>query len=214
MIVRRPATTFLNVIGCFLILFALQKPAVAADDGPGSFVIRLGEKTIEKLTDISLTPAARESEFRTLLREGFAIKAIAKFVLGKYGAEAPAAKVDEFNQVFEDYIVSLYGKQYSAKGRHRFEVEKVAGTSRPSDSMVMTKIVSGDGSDPLHVNFQVRDLGDSFKILDVRVEGVSMVLAQRDEFTAYIGANGGEVDALITALRKRIADNTADSAKN
>jgi phospholipid transport system substrate-binding protein len=214
MFLHRHAAQILSAFICFFVLSALQTPACAADDGPGSFVTRLGEKTIEKLTDVSLTPAARETEFRNLLREGFAIGAIAKFVLGKYGAEASSEKVDEFGQVFEDYIVSLYGKQYSADGKHRFEVEKVAATSRPKDSMVMTRIVSGDGSDPLRVNFQVRDLGDSFKILDVRVEGVSMVLAQREEFTAYIAANGGEVDSLVAALRKRIADNDAKSAKN
>jgi phospholipid transport system substrate-binding protein len=79
--------------------------------------------------------------------------------------------------------------------------------------MVMAKLVPGDGRAPLIVNFQVRDLGDSFKILDVRFEGVSMVLAQREEFTSYITANGGRVEALIDALQKRIATAAADAGK-
>jgi phospholipid transport system substrate-binding protein len=58
----------------------------------------------------------------------------------------------------------------------------------------------------LRVDFQVRNTGNSFKILDVRVEGVSMVLAQRDEFTAYIAKNGGRVEALIDTLRQRTAE--------
>ena len=70
--------------------------------------------------------------------------------------------------------------------------------------MVVTKILPTDGREALRVDFQVRKLADSFKILDVRVEGVSMVLAQREEFTSYIGQNGGKVDALIAALRQRV----------
>jgi len=186
--------------------------AMAADEGPGAFVTRLGEKTIAKLTDVSLSQSARESEFRSLLKEGFALKAIGHFVLGKYRAESSPATVNEFVQVFEDYIVSLYGKQYSPSQEHKFVVEKVTATSRPNDSMVATKLVPGDGGDPLLVSFQVRNQGDSFKILDVRVEGVSMVLAQRDEFTSYIASNGGRVESLIGALRQRIAAATAAAA--
>ena len=207
----------LAVIVCIVTggLFAAMHvaSAMAADDGPGAFVARLGKKTIAKLTDVSLSQSARETEFHNLLREGFALKAIGQFVLGKYRAETPDATVDEFVQVFEDYIVSLYGKQYSANEGHKFVVEKVTATSRPSDSMVTTQLVSGDGKDPLHVTFQVRNLGDSFKILDVRVDGVSMVLAQRDEFTSYIAAHGGRVESLIGALRQRIATESSTAAK-
>jgi len=205
MISRRQFAVIFCIFTCGLFTAVHAASAMAADDGPGAFVTRLGEKTIAKLTDVSLTRNAREKEFRSLLEEGFALKAIGHFVVGKYRAETPDVTMNEFVQVFEDYIVSLYGKQYSPNESHKFVVEKIANTSRPSDSMVITKIVSGDGGDPLHVTFQVRNLGESFKILDVRVEGVSMVLAQRDEFTSYIAANGGHVESLIGALRQRIA---------
>jgi len=209
---RYLAVIFCVLTGC-LFTVGHGASAMAADNGPGAFVTRLGEKTIAKLTDVSLSKDARETEFRNLLKEGFALKAIGHFVLGKYGADAPPATVDEFVKVFEDYIVSLYGKQYSPDQKHTFIVEKVTATSRPNDSMVTTRLVASDGGDPLHVSFQVRSMGDSFKILDVRVEGVSMVLAQRDEFTSYIAANGGRVEALIGALRQRIATASTTAAK-
>jgi phospholipid transport system substrate-binding protein len=213
MISRRLFLAILCSLGCGLLTVPPIVPAMAADAGPGEFVARLGEKTIAKMTDVSLTPTARKSEFRGLLREGFALKSIGHFVLGKYRAETPQETIDEFVTVFEDYIVSLYGKQYDAKEGQRFLVEKVSDTSRPKDSMVMAKLVPGDGGDPLIISFQVRDLGDSFKILDVRFEGVSMVLAQREEFTSYIAKNGGRVEALIGALRKRIATAAANAGK-
>ena len=79
--------------------------------------------------------------------------------------------------------------------------------------MVTTKIFPGESTEPLRVNFQVRNIDGAFKILDVRVEGVSMVLAQRDEFTAYIAANGGQVEALIDALRQRIRTGASTAEK-
>ena len=38
---------------------------------------------------------------------------------------------------------------------------------------------------------------------NVRVEGVSMSVTQREEFTTVIRNNGGKVDALISILRKK-----------
>ncbi len=196
-------------IGCLLALAVIApspfSSANAADDGPGAFVSRLGNKTIANMTDVSLSETDRESQFRGLLREGFDVKAIGHFVLGKYRRTASPETVDRFVQVFEEYIVSLYAKQFSRYNGEKFIVEKVVATTRPSDSMVMTKIIPTGGSEPIRVDFQVRNLGDKFKILDVRVEGVSMVLAERDEFTSYIAKNGGRVEALIDTLRQRTA---------
>lgn len=190
----------------FIVFVSLQAiSAQAADDGPGAFVSRLGERTIAKLTDASLSPSVREDQFRDLLKEGFAVKTIGQFVLGKYRRSATKETVAEFISVFEEYVVSLYARQFKHYSGQKFLVENVAATSRSGDSMVMTKIFPSGNSEPLRVNFQVRNFGDTFKILDVRVEGVSMVLAQRDEFTSYISTNGGQVDALIAALRKRVA---------
>jgi ABC-type transporter MlaC component len=40
-----------------------------------------------------------------------------------------------------------------------------------------------------------------------------MVLAQRDEFTAYIAKNGGRVEALIDTLRQRTAGASTTAVK-
>lgn len=207
---------YLAALLCLLVAVALG-PATAysanvADDGPGAFITRLGNKTIAELANASMSPSDRETHFRELLHEGFAVQSIGQFVLGKYRRTTAQKTVDEFVNVFETYIVSLYAKQFGGYSGQKFAVEKVADTTRPGDSMVMTKILSG-GDEPMRVDFQVRHVGESFKILDVRVEGVSMVLAQRDEFTSYIAQNGGRVEALIDALRKRIAGSATTAGK-
>lgn len=213
MISRRRITSFI----CFVALVVLSSGhfgyAAAADDGPGAFVTRLGNKTIANMTDVSLTQSDRISQFRELLHEGFAVETIGQFVLGKYRRAAPNETVSEFVRVFEDYIVSLYASQFNRYSGEKFLVEKVVETTRSSDSMVMTKIIPNGGAEPLRVDFQVRNTGNSFKILDVRVEGVSMVLAQRDEFTAYIAKNGGRVEALIDTLRQRTAGASTTAVK-
>lgn len=186
--------------------------AQVSDTDPGAFVTRLGNRTIDFLSDPGATKASREDRLRELLRDGFAVERIGRFVLGKHRRTASQQSIDEFVDVFEDYIVALYAKQFSRFSGETFAVEQVVKTRRPQDSMVKTKIVPGGGGEALRVDFQVRNLGDEYKILDVRVEGVSMVLAQRDEFSAYIGKNGGKIESLTAALRKRLVVLTEPTA--
>lgn len=211
--ISRRLTLF--IVGLILTgIFIAPVPGIAqvADKDPGAFVTRLGNRTIDYLSDPATPQNIREVQLREMLRDGFAVERIGRFVLGKHRRTASKESIDEFIGVFEDYIVALYAKQFSRFSGETFAVEQVVKTRRPKDSMVKTKIVPGSGGEALRVDFQVRKLGDKFKILDVRVEGVSMVLAQRDEFSAYIGNNGGKVESLIAALRKRLVILTEPTA--
>ena len=69
--------------------------------------------------------------------------------------------------------------------------------------MVVTLINPETDPNPTKVIFQVRNLGKVYKVLDIKIQGVSMILTQRDEFTGLIRNNGGKVSALISALRKK-----------
>ena len=57
------------------------------------------------------------------------------------------------------------------------------------------------GSD-VSVDWRVRERGGSMKILDVIVEGVSMSVTQRSDFSSVIQRGGGNVDVLLDHLRK------------
>lgn len=172
---------------------------------PGAFINDLGQRAIRLLEDKSATEAKQRAEFRALLREGFATRAIGYFVIGKYRRATDRAKINEFVETFENYIVELYSSQFRNYSGETFKVVRVLKTSRPNDFIVITYILRPNGERILKVAFQVRRrAGKPSKILDVKIEGVSMILAQRDEFTAYISQHGGRVQALIDVLKERI----------
>ena len=53
---------------------------------------------------------------------------------------------------------------------------------------------------PIVVDFRVRPTNGTFKLIDVVVEGLSMLKTQRDEFSSVIQRNG--VDGLIASLQE------------
>jgi len=187
----------------FTVLFTFSVQASATYSDSGAFVKALGDRAIDLLTSDKVSDEEQETRFRLLLREGFAVEKIGRFVLGKYRRKATSEELDEFLKLFEDYIVSLYSSAFRNYSGETFAVSRVVKTRSARDTMVVTHINPETDPNPTKVVFQVRNSKDVYKILDVKIQGVSMIVTQRDEFTGFIRNNGGKVAALIAALRKK-----------
>jgi phospholipid transport system substrate-binding protein len=175
----------------------------AAFSDSGAFVKDLGDRAISLLSSETTTDEEQEARFRSLLRESFAVDKIGKFVLGKYRRQATRAELREYLALFEDYIVSLYSSAFRNYAGETFVVKRVVKTRSARDTMVVTQVNPASDGTPTRIVFQVRNNNSDFKILDVKIEGVSMIITQRDEFTTFIRSHGGKVSALIDALRKK-----------
>ncbi len=80
--------------------------------------------------------------------------------------------------------------------------------------MVSSEIVRPDGGEPFRVDWGLRENDGAFKIVDVKIEGISMTIAQREEFAAVITNNGNQIEALLEILRDRVdAWRSDDSAE-
>ncbi len=191
----------LSTLFCVLFSISVQASTTYADSG--AFVKALGNRAIELLTSTQISDEEQAMRFRTLLREGFAVDKIGRFVLGKYRRKATIEELKEFLELFENYIVSLYSSAFRNYSGETFVVSRVVNTRNAHDTMVVTHINPETDPNPTKVVFQVRNWKGVYKVLDIKIQGVSMILTQRDEFTGLIRNNGGKVAALISALRKK-----------
>jgi phospholipid transport system substrate-binding protein len=68
---------------------------------------------------------------------------------------------------------------------------------------VVQSRVTGAGQPALKVDWRVRERGDGNLVaIDVIVEGISMIVTQRSEFSAVIERRG--MDGLLAELRQRV----------
>lgn len=178
-------------------------PAANAEDAEArasKFIETLAEDAISALTEENVAREERVERFRELLNENFAVKTIGRWVLGRYWKRASKDQQTEYLQLFEDLIVTTYVDRFEAYSNEEIIVSKAeAGTGR--DLLVKTTISRPSGGHPVKVSWRVRPRDDSFKIVDVVVEGVSMGQTQRSEFASVIRRNGGTVEGLLSKLR-------------
>ena len=88
-------------------------------------------------------------------------------------------------------------KDYNAES---FQVGKVHEVGK-RDLLVVSEIARPRGP-PIRVNWRVRG-SNSYRIVDVVIEGISMGITQRDEFASVIRNSGGKIEGLLDALRKK-----------
>ncbi len=187
----------------FAFCFAVVPVSLAAQSDAGVFVKNLGDHAIRVLTVKDITETERGVRFRNLLRSGFDVRRIGKFVLGHYARRVKKESIDEYHGLFEDLIVATYAARFAEYSGQQFVIKRVAKPKERSYSVVMSEIKPQDGGPSIRVDWIVHSDKDNYKIIDVRVEGVSMSVTQRDEFRAVIRNNGGKVDALLAILRKK-----------
>jgi phospholipid transport system substrate-binding protein len=197
---NRVSRSFLGLVTAAAIT-ALAVPAAMAASA-SDFIRTAGERTFQSLGDGSITDGERQRRFRTILTDTFDLPTIGQFVLGRYWRTSSESQRMEYLKLFEEFVVQAYSNRFKELGGKKFAV----GLTQPvneEDTLVQTEIAEEKGP-PIRVNWRVRSNGkDTFKVVDVQVEGVSMSITQRDEFAAVIRTNGGKVDGLLSALRKK-----------
>lgn len=202
---RRTLLLIAPVLGVGLALpYATRAaPAQSAE----AFITALAKDALTAL-DMKLPEAEIENRFRVMLQKKFDLPRIARFVLGRYWNGASDAEKQEFQKLFEAYVVRSYSLRFSG---YSGETVKVTG-SRPQsqeNTVVASQILTTDGSPPVKLDWIVAKTGDDYRIIDVSVSGVSMSMTHRQEFAAVIEKTGGGVTALNKALQEKLNQATA-----
>ena len=178
------------------------QPAAASDDPALTFIQGLGDQAISVLKDkANTTFEEREAAFREVMVRGFDIPIVARFVLGRHWKTASKEQRKEYRAIFVDFIVRVYASRFDSYGGELFTARSVIN-DESGDKIVRAQIVRPSGGDPIGVDFRVRKRDEGYKVIDVSVEGISMLHTHRVEFASVVNRKG--VDGLLGDLRARV----------
>lgn len=179
------------------------RPA-SGKDGARQFLQALSDDAIAILSKGGLSAEQREQQLGGLFDRGFHLPTVSRFVLGRHWRAATEDQLETYQQVFRDFIVKSYSKRFSG-----FAGEKLVITDSRAegeqDIIVVSRLEQPDG-ESTRVSWRIRRYADDFKIIDVVVAGISMLITQRDEFSSVIRNSGGQLDGLITLLQDKVRE--------
>mgnify|MGYP002279537922 CR=1 FL=1 len=190
-------------------LIVIVSSAKANEQEAAAFISNLANQALQTLGDVSIPLEAREEKLRVLLQDGFAMKFIGRYVLGKYWKKMTAAQQEEYQKLFAEWTLRTYSSRLGGYKNQKFTVVKVIDNGK-KDIFVKTRINQPGGGDPIDCDWRIRKVNGKYKIVDIGIAGISMLLTQKREFASLLNRNG--INGLIEMLRVRNSKFTAMSS--
>ncbi len=184
--------------------------ARAAANDAALFINQLGNQAIDTLRATNLTLDQREARFRSLLSQGFDLRFIGRFVLGRYWRGATPDQQNDYIALYGEYLLQTYSARL---GGYSGETLTVIGTRMVNDKdfVVSTNLTRPSGP-AIAADWRVRVIDGQYRIIDIMIEGISMAVTQRSEFASVVKRDG--IDGLLIILRARTTKISATAAMN
>lgn len=173
----------------------------AIDDTRGAmdFIQTLSEKTKEIWSDQMLTAAEREKAFKVLFKEATDVPLLSQAMLGRHYRTASPELRQAYMTVMTDYIVTEFNNRMTQIGFKELKViGSVPAPGRRGHVYIKTEIDREQGG-PILADWRVRKNNGKFQIVNLEVEGINLVVTNREYFSSRIKTLGS-LENLITEL--------------
>ncbi len=188
---------------CLLLPFAQAFDAAAAAE-PQQLVKDTTDRVLARVRQNSAELRADRSKLYGLVNElvvpHFDFESMSRLVLAKYWREADANQQARFVEQFRILLVRTYATallEYSGQ-----EIRYRTGAAEPGQKRVTVRSeITQQSGVPLSINYRLRNDGASWKVIDVAVDGVSLLATYRVSFGTEVRSHG--IDALIAKLEMK-----------
>ena len=193
-----------NIFVCLCVLFCISKYSYAIDENAAiKYIEEVGQQAINILKTPIEDLKTRELLFAKMLNNNFDKKLIHRAVLGKASKDASAQELIRFGKAFDKHIVKVYASQLGVYSNQLFIIDKAFKKGK-KDTIVSSHI-EHETAPPLRIDWRLRDRGEGTKIIDIAIEGVSLLATKRADFGASIKKGG--LHSLIIDLETKNAEN-------
>jgi phospholipid transport system substrate-binding protein len=172
-----------------------------AADSPTAVVEQTTSGVIAILVDFKLSTDEKRKRVEEVVLASVDFETLSKLVIARNWSRFTEAQRSEFMTLFKNHLSMTYGRNVES---YKNEKVTITGSREESggDTTVKTKIVRGGPADIL-VDYRMRQRDGTWKIIDVIIEGVSLVSNFRSQFQDVVASGGPE--RLLTLLREKNA---------
>jgi phospholipid transport system substrate-binding protein len=199
---------FVNFLFRTMLLLGFTAAALAQGLGPEQLVQKVTEEVMTAIkSDQQLAAGDRQRAMR--LAEEKVLPYIdfeeaTRLAVGRAWSQATPEQKKKLVSEFRNMLVRTYSNAIEGYQGQTLKVMPSRGSKQNAqdEATVRTQFVRSGGK-PLPIEFQMRRVGQDWKVYDIAVEGISLVLTYRSEFDALVKQHG--IDGLIKRLTEKNA---------
>jgi len=164
-----------------------------------AFIENLGSNIIQVVNE-KITVSEKQRKLRKLFQNNANTMTIARAALGSKWRTLSAVTRLDFANAFTDYLVKKYGKQFDEFRGASLVLERSVDAGKRG-VLVNTRLIM-PGTSPVSIKWQVWQKTDSFKLIDIIIEDISMLTMEREEIKNRLTVQKGSIQSLINDLIK------------
>lgn len=197
---RRQAIARVALLAATLSLAA--SPATGSE-GPTQVVEATTSQVLAVLRDQDLPPEQKQEKIEDIVYAKVDFLTLSRLVLARNWKRLSPQQQKEFIDEFKRHLSITYGDNVE---KYKNETVAITGDREEArgDWTVMTKVVGGTGDSDFLMNYRLRQKNGQWRIIDIIIEGVSMVSNFRSQFQEIM-ANGGP-ERLLRLLKEKNAE--------
>lgn len=187
---------------CALLLSVLLLTTKAqANENAIAFTKNLTDSIITNVLTSNKSSEEKLELFRSSFQPALDLKSIGQFVLGVYWRKATQQQKDAFLDAFIDFATKSWADKFNLYTGQQIEFK---GTREAKSKQIYVDSII-QNNPPVEVIWRIKERNNEYKIVDIIVEGVSMAMSYRNEYTAFLQKNNGNLDTLTTELKTKSA---------
>jgi len=126
------------------------------------------------------------------------INIIARSVLGPPYQTLSAREQSAFSDAFGNYLTDKYGRQF--RELQGAEITIIRSRDAGSKGVLVNSEVRQPGQSPYALDWQVSDRSGRIKLINLIIEGISLLSSEREEVRAMLAARRNDVGALTAYM--------------
>jgi len=190
-----------GVVTALLLGLSWTAGSAGAADGAAAVVQQVADAVVAVLADKSLSADQKRGKIEDIVYAHFNFSTLSRLVLARNWKQFSPEQQKTFTEEFKRHLSMIYGKNVES---YNNEKAVVIGERQEAggDWTVKTKIVRSSAPEIL-VDYRLRQEDGVWKVIDVIVEGVSLVANFRSQFQEIVTSKGPQ--KLIDLLREKNA---------
>jgi phospholipid transport system substrate-binding protein len=196
--------TWLARIAVSLLLGAALPAFAQKDLDPESLVKKVTQEVMDAVKGDKQLAAGDKQKALKLAEEKVLphidFEEATRLAVGRAWAQATPEQKKKLVEEFRKMLVRTYSNAISGYEGQTMKVQPVRMKPGDTEVTVHNQYIRAGGK-PLPVDYSMRKTDEGWKIYDIVVEGVSLVLTYRSEFDAVIKQSG--IDGLIKRLSEK-----------
>jgi len=177
------------------------RAATESEAGARAVVAETVEEVLVVLRDKSASTEDRIRSLEQIVYGRFDLYVMSRLVLARNWKRFSNQQREQYVAEFKQYLTNSYGNRIERYDQQEVEITGQREEPR-GDVVVQTKIIGGEFEGAM-VDYRLRKLDSGWRVIDVVIEGISMVSNYRDQFKTIVSSGGPEL--LLEKLRAKNA---------